>query len=120
MLSSTYGGEEDEHREDLQSSSEHIEGQHDLGKSAERRIVAGRANEMQARADIVEAGKHSREVGLHRESVNGDQQQADKQNDHIGDEIDVGAPYQRFGNDLIVDTNSHNLLRMHDLPNTAM
>ena len=109
-------GDQHQHREDLQSSRQHIQDQNDLGKIAEAGEVAGGTNGFQTWADVVKTGQYRGEIGSGGEVVQTDQQEADDDNDYIGGEIGVGVAQYPFVYDPVIAANHLYFFRIQNLP----
>ena len=108
-------GDQHQHREDLQSSRQHIQDQNDLGKIAEAGEVAGGTNGFQTWADVVKTGQYRGEIGSGGEVVQTDQQEADDDNDYIGSQIGIGVVQDPLLDRLTVAADNLNLSGMQDL-----
>lgn len=83
--------EEDEKREQLQSSGQHIEHQHPFGKSGEDAEAAGGTYFRQSGSDIVQCGQDSGKICGEIPSLDGDKEYGGHQYKDKGNEIDVNG-----------------------------
>ena len=86
-------GEQHQNGEDLQTAGQHIQRQNDLAENGKAGKIAGGANGGKAGADVIEAGQHSRQPGVHAadKGVYGNKQEADDDADHIGSGVGIGV-----------------------------
>ena len=112
-------GEQYQNREDLQPACQHIPNQYQLRQGTEGAKIAAWANSLQARADIVEAGKDCCNICGGGETVQRNEQHTGNNNDHISGKISVGIGKDLLVCDLIVTADHLNFLRIQNLTDVA-
>ena len=89
--------EEDEEREQLQSSGQHIKHQHPFGEAGEDAKITGRPYLGQTGADVVQRGQNSGKICGEIPALNGDKE-------------DGGCQYYHKGNEIYINGTDHIML----------
>ena len=95
-------GEKHQNGENLQTACQHGPGQHQLAEIAVSAEVAGGAHGLQTGTDVIEGTQHRGEIGSHRESVQGDDDEHREEDDHIGGKVGIGVGKNLFVHNLAV------------------
>ena len=112
-------GEQAQNGENLQPAQKHIQNQDQLAQNTESAEIAGWAYGFQAGADVVEAAQHGGEVGAGGEAVQAQQQETDEQDEHIGNQVSVGAFHHLFVHRLVIVPDHLDPIWVQHLQETA-
>ena len=106
---------QDQNREDLQSSGEHICRQYQLAQIAQMSKIAGGTHRFHTGTDVIEAGKHGGKRGTDGLIIQRNDQVAENDNEHIGGKIGVGVVQNLFVDHISVVANGSDPTGVEDL-----
>jgi len=112
-------GKKNQHGENLKPACQHIQDQNNFGQGTETIEITSGTNGLNARANVVEAGQNSGQIGAGRKIVQRNKQIADNEDDQVGGKIGVGVGQHCFTDTFSVVADYFDLSRMQNLPDIA-
>lgn len=104
--------EEQEKREDLQTSCKHIKDKDTFGQIGKRTEISHRTNDLKSRTNVVECSCYRREVCDQIKIIDRDQQNRCGEDHKIQTDINIGGSQDIMGDDLVIHLDLLDCIRM--------